>query len=392
MSINNIPYARQSITEDDIKAVTDVLRSDWLTQGPAVEIFEKKIIENTNAKYACAVNSATSALYLAYRALDFGHGDILWTSANTFAATSNAALICGGQVDFIDINGKTYNMDIECLEQKLKIARQIHALPKIVVPVHYAGQPCDIESIRNLSREYGFRIVEDASHAIGAEYKNTKTGDCQFSDITVFSFHPVKIITTGEGGCLTTNNEKLINKIKLLRSHGITSNISEMQKKPSEEIWNYQQIDLGLNYRMADINAALGSSQIDRLEKIIFKRRSLAERYDNKLADLSARITIPFQDPGVHSAFHLYPISVKVKGRPQTQRDVYKFMIENGVRVNLHYIPVYLHPYYQAMGFNSGYCPVAENFYRSALSLPMFYDLTEKEQDYVVSLLGKAVG
>lgn len=378
-----IPYGRHQISDEDIAAVTEVLRSDWLTQGQTVPRFEQAIAAYCGASHAVAVNSATSALHIACLALDLGPGDWLWTSPVTFVASANCALYCGAQVDFVDINPQTYNMSVERLAAKLEDAARNNKLPKIVVPVHLCGQSCDMEAIYALSRRYGFKIIEDASHAIGAAYQGKPIGDCRYSDITVFSFHPVKIITTGEGGMVTTNLPELADRMMRYRSHGVTNDRSLMQPRPDEQIWNYQQIDLGFNYRMTDIQAALGVSQLARLDEFIKHRHDIAAAYDRAFADLP--VLAPWQHPDTRSSYHLYPI--RIRAQDKTQRDVYSSLRKNGVGANLHYIPVYLQPYYAAMGFSEGYCPEAESYFKETISLPMYATLTKAQQAHVISVV-----
>ncbi|MDX5991190.1 UDP-4-amino-4,6-dideoxy-N-acetyl-beta-L-altrosamine transaminase [Ectopseudomonas alcaliphila] len=379
-----IPYGRQDITESDIKAVLDVLGSSHLTQGPAVPKFEQDIIRHSNAKYAIAVNSATSALHIACLAMGLGEGDWLWTTPNTFVASANCALYCGGRVDFVDINPLTYNLCPVALEQKLIKAEREGLLPKVVVPVHFAGQPCDMRSIHALSQKYGFKIIEDASHAIGGLYLNEPIGNCRYSDITVFSFHPVKIITSAEGGMAVTNSEKYAEKMALLRSHGITRTPSLMTK-PMEGSWYYQQVDLGFNYRMTDLQAALGSSQMSRLLHYVARRHELANRYNKLLAELP--LITPWQSKDGHSAYHLYVIRLKLDQIERNHGEVFEALRAREILVNLHYIPVHTQPYYQAMGFAVGDFPEAEKYYTEAISIPLFPALKESEQDYVVESL-----
>ena len=379
-----IPYGRQSVSEQDIQAVVDVLRSDFLTQGPVVPSFEASVANYCHVKHGVAVNSATSALHIACLALDLGPGDWLWTSPNTFVASANCALYCGAQVDFVDINPHTYNMCVIELERKLTEAEKLGRLPKIVVPVHFAGQSCDMVAIHALSLKYGFKIIEDASHAIGASYMQAPVGNCRFSDITVFSFHPVKIITSAEGGMALTNDVRLATRMKKLRSHGITSDPFEMEERPEAERWNYQQKELGFNYRMTELQAALGLSQMDRLDAFVARRRLLAKRYDEKLQGLD--VITPQQSVDGISAYHLYPVCVDQKTRV-TQKDLYKHFIAQGIVVNVHYIPVYLQPFYQGLGFSRGYCPVAEHYYQHCLSFPMYTSLKIQQQNSVVTKL-----
>ena len=385
-----IPYGRQDISEADIQAVVDVLRSDQLTQGPAVPVFEKSVADYCGAQHAIAVNSATSALHVACLALGVGPGDFVWTTPITFVASANCALYCGAKIDFVDIDPRTYNMSVERLTEKLEQAKKAGNLPKVVIPVHMCGQPCDMAGIHMLSQKYGFKIIEDASHAIGGKYCGEPIGNGRYSEITVFSFHPVKIVTTGEGGMLLTNNSQLAKQIRQLRTHGITGEATDMSPREPEEIWNYQQIDLGFNYRMTDIQAALGISQIQRLSEFVTQRHALAQRYDELLIDLP--VARPWQDADSYSSFHLYVIRLKLAEISKTQRNVYEALREEGVLVNVHYIPVYRHPYYEKMGFRKGYCPEAEKYYSEVLSLPMFPTLTKAQQDMVVQKIQGILG
>jgi len=387
-----IPYGRQSISQSDIDTVIGVLRSDFLTQGPWVSRFEHAVTEACKAKHGVAVNSATSALHIACLALELGPGDWLWTSPNTFVASANCALYCGAKVDFVDIDPRTYNMCPQALAEKLVAAQKAGTLPKVVVPVHLCGQPCDMASIHALSQQYGFKVVEDASHAIGAKYRMDglggdfkPVGNCQYSDITVFSFHPVKIITTAEGGMALTNDPLLANRLQRLRSHGITSDPLEIQPRPTDEIWNYQQTRLGFNYRMTDIQAALGVSQMERLQVFVEQRHCIAKRYDIELADLP--IQLPWQSPNSYSSYHLYPIRVKPDVSGISQRQLYDVLQAAGINVNLHYIPVYRHPFYEAMGFKAGYCPNSEAYFTQAISLPMYPLLSQDEQAHVIKVI-----
>lgn len=381
-----IPYGRQDINQQDIDAVVDVLQSDFLTQGPMVPAFEKSIMDGCNAKHAVAVNSATSALHIACIALGVGKGDWLWTTPNTFVASANCGLYCGAQVDFVDIDPRTYNLSVKALEEKLIIAEKEDKLPKVVIPVHFSGQPCDMTAIHALSQKYGFKIIEDASHAIGGKYKGEPIGNCCYSDITVFSFHPVKIVTTAEGGMAVTNDPKLAEQLNLLRSHGITRDESLMTK-PADGPWYYQQIELGYNYRMTDMQAALGVSQMQRLDEYVTKRHELAERYNQMLKDLP--ITLPWQSEDSYSGLHLYVIRLQLDKISKTHLEVFNGMREAGILVNLHYIPVHLQPYYQEIGFKEGQFPEAEQYYKEAISLPMFPTMTENQQNQVVSTLKK---
>lgn len=384
-----IPYGRQDISQQDIDAVALVLRSDFLTQGPCVPAFEKSVAEHCGARHAVAVNSATSALHIACLALGAGKGDSVWTTPLTFVASANCALYCGAAVDFVDIDPRTYNLCPDALARKLAQAEKEGKLPKIVIPVHLCGQPCAMDRIYALSRRYGFKIIEDASHAIGGRFQGESIGNGHYSDITIFSFHPVKIITSGEGGMALTNDDSLADRLRRLRSHGITSTPKLMQPRPPQEIWNYQQIELGFNYRMTDIQAALGLSQMQRLEEFVARRHQLAQRYDQLLADLP--LATPWQDPAGYSGFHLYVIRLNLQKIARTQRQVYDTLRTAGILVNLHYIPVYRQPYYQQMGFAAGYCPQAEQYYREALSIPLYPKLTFAEQDRVVSVLREAI-
>ncbi len=384
-----IPYGRQDISDADIQAVVDVLRSDYLTQGPTVPAFEKNIADYCGAQHAIAVNSATSALHIACLALGVGPNDVVWTTPITFVASANCALYCGAQIDFVDIDPRTYNMSVERLTEKLVQAEKAGNLPKVVIPVHLCGQPCDMAGIHALSQRYGFKIIEDASHAIGGKYQGESIGNGRYSDITVFSFHPVKIITTGDGGIVLTNNAQLAKHIRILRTHGITGDPSVMSPRVPEEIWNYQQIDLGFNYRMTDIQAALGLSQMRRLEEFVAKRHALAQRYDELLSNVP--VVRPWQHADSYSGFHLYVIRLKLAEIGKTHRQVYEALCAEGIMVNVHYIPVYRHPYYENMGFRKGYCPKAEQYYSEVISLPMFPMLTAEQQDRVVSKLRRII-
>lgn len=387
--MNNIPYGRQDINQADIDAVVAVLRADFLTQGPAVPAFEKAVADHCGAQHAVAVNSATSALHIACLALGVGSGDSVWTTPITFVASANCALYCGATVDFIDIDPRTYNLSVERLAEKLALAEKAGKLPKVVIPVHLCGQPCDMAGIHALSRQYGFRIIEDASHAIGGKYKGEPIGNGRYSDITVFSFHPVKIITTGEGGMAMTNDATLAKHMRLLRSHGITSTPADMQPRSTQEIWNYQQIDLGFNYRMTDIQAALGLSQMQRLDEFTAQRHAIAKRYDQVLSALP--VLPPWQHADSYSGYHLYVLRLKLDEINKTQRQVYDALRAVGILVNLHYIPVYRQPHYEQMGFSVGYCPQAERFYSEVISIPMYPALTWAQQDIVVQALRVAL-
>ncbi len=385
-----IRYGQQDITQADIDAVVDVLKSINLTQGPNIPAFEDAVKAATGARHAVAVNSATSALHIACLALDLGPGDWLWTTPNTFVASANCGLYCGARVDFVDIDPKTYNMDPAALEVKLREAEKEGRLPKVVVPVHIAGQPCDMETIHALGQKYGFRIIEDAAHAIGGRYKGAPIGNGRYSDITVFSFHPVKIITTGEGGMALTNDDALANRLGLYRSHGITRDAGLMTQE-MDGPWYYQQVALGFNYRMTDIQAALGVSQMNRLDTYVSRRHDIARRYGELLPDLP--VTLPWQHPDSHSAYHLYIIRLRLDEiAPITHREVFEALRAKDIMVNLHYIPVHTQPYYQQMGFRPGDYPRAEQYYREAISIPMHPSLTDEEQDFVVAALREALG
>lgn len=379
-----IPYGRQDIDDSDIASVVDVLRSDFLTQGPAVPAFEGAVSAHCGARHAVAMNSATSALHVACLALGVGPGDSVWTSPITFVASANCALYCGATVDFVDIDPQTYNMRPDRLAEMLAQAEQAGHLPKVVIPVHLCGQSCEMKAIHALSRRYGFRIIEDASHAIGGKYLGTPVGSCRFSDITVFSFHPVKIITTGEGGMATTNDPALAVKMARLRSHGITRDEAEMTHAPDGP-WYYQQLDLGFNYRMTDLQGALGLSQMRRLEEFVAHRALIARRYDEMLSGLP--LTTPFQGGDTSSAWHLYVIRLCLDRCKMAHADTFRALRAAGIGVNLHYIPVYLQPYYRNLGFEVGHCPEAERYYGEAISLPMFAAFTEDQQATVVRTL-----
>lgn len=379
-----IPYGRQDISQQDIDAVVEVLRSDWITQGPAIERFEQAVADYCGAKYAVAVSSATAALHIACLAAGLGQGDILWTSPNTFVASANCGLYCGAKVDFVDIDPNTYNLSVDKLKRKLTWAEKQGCLPKVVMPVHFAGQSCEMEQIAALSQHYGFRIIEDASHAIGGRYQGQPVGSCQFSDMAVFSFHPVKIITTGEGGMVLTNQEDLYQKLIRLRSHGITRNVKLMQGE-SHGPWYYQQLELGFNYRMTDIQAALGASQLRRLDEFVERRRFLANRYNKLLQDLP--LNLPWQHPNTESSWHLYVIRLKLDKINKTHPRVFEELHSAGIGVNLHYIPVHTQPYYQQLGFSWGDFPQAESYYQEAITLPIYYGLTQEDQDRVVMTL-----
>lgn len=384
-----IPYGRQEISEADIRSVTDVLRSDWLTQGPAVPRFEAAIAARCGAAHAVAVSSATAALHLACLALDLGPGKALWTSPNTFVASANCARYCGADVDFVDIDPRTYNMSVSALREKLEAADGNGRLPSIVVPVHFAGQSAEMHEIRALADRYGFRIIEDASHAVGGCYRNEPVGSGRYSDITVFSFHPVKIITTAEGGMALANDPDLGERLRRLRTHGITREQARMCN-PSTDAWYYEQNELGFNYRMTDLQAALGLSQQARIEEFVARRREIAAAYTQRLADLP--LVLPFQHPEAQSAWHLYVIQLDPLRSRMDRRALFARLREAGIGVNVHYIPVHTQPYYARLGFRAGQYPQAERYYSNALSLPMFPALTDSQQELVVHQLHDLLG
>ena len=384
-----IPYGRQEISEEDIEAVASVLRSDFLTQGPVVPAFEAAVANYCGARVGVAVNSATSALHIACLALGVGPGDIVWTSPITFVASANCALYCGASIDFVDIDSLTYNMSVQALEVKLESAALNGKLPKVVIPVHLAGQPCDMALIKELGERYGFKIIEDASHAIGSRYRGEPVGNCRYSDITVFSFHPVKIITTGEGGMAVTNDLKLASRLSQLRSHGITRAPQEMTQVPDGP-WYYEQIDLGFNYRMSDIQAALGLSQIARIDEFLTKRTAIARQYDELLSNMWLK------KPSLHgdscSSWHLYIVRIKRDEIRLSQKDIFERLRSFGILVNLHYIPVYRQPYFAAMGFERQYFPESEAYYSEAISLPIYPSLQDYQQTEVVKRLKSPIG
>lgn len=383
-----IPYGRQDITKADIDAVVEVLQSDFLTQGPMVPRFEKAVADHSHARHALAVNSATSALHIACLALGLGPGDWLWTSPITFVASANCGLYCGAKVDFVDIDPRTYNLCPQALECKLIEAERKGCLPKVVVPVHLCGQPCDMQAIHGLAQRFGFHVIEDASHAIGGRYQGEPIGNGRYSDITVFSFHPVKIITTAEGGMALTNNDALASRMALLRSHGITRDPALMTHPPDGP-WYYQQVDLGFNYRMTDVQAALGVSQMTRLDTYIERRHALASRYDRLLDKLP--VTTPWQHLDGYSGLHLYVIRLQLDKIEVSHRQVFESLREQGIGVNLHYIPVHTQPFYQGLKFTTGQFPESERYYAEAISLPMYTGLTESQQDQVIEALRKAI-
>jgi UDP-4-amino-4,6-dideoxy-N-acetyl-beta-L-altrosamine transaminase len=379
-----VPYGRQDIDSADIDAVVDVLRSDFLTQGPMVPAFEHDMAQYCGTPYAIAVNSATSALHIACLALGVDKGDVVWTSPISFVASANCALYCGADVDFVDIDPDTYNLSVDRLSEKLAEAEKNGCLPKVVIPVHVCGQPCDVAGLRALGQRYGFKIIEDASHAVGGRYRGEPIGNCRYSDITVFSFHPVKIITTGEGGMALTKDADLARRMQLLRSHGVTREPEEMTDD-AHGPWYYQQIALGFNYRMTDMQAALGRSQMRRLDAFVAKRHERARRYDEKLAALP--VITPWQHPEGYSAFHLYVIRLKREETSASRRAVFEGLRAAGIGVNVHYIPIHTQPYYRQLGFRVGDYPEAERYYGEAISLPLFPGLSDEQQDRVVSAL-----
>ncbi|WP_420335136.1 UDP-4-amino-4,6-dideoxy-N-acetyl-beta-L-altrosamine transaminase [Roseibium sp.] len=378
-----LPYGRQSVDDDDIAAVVSVLKSDFLTQGPVVPAFENAVAKKVDAGFGVAANSATSALHVAVQSLGVGPGDRVWTSPITFVASANCARYCGADVDFVDIDPDTFNMSADALEHKLKDAERNSTLPKVIVPVHMCGQSPDMQRIAGLAKTYGIKVVEDASHAIGARYLNEPVGRCKFSDITVFSFHPVKIITSGEGGLAVTNDPSLAEKMSRLRSHGITRDAEKMTK-PADGPWYYQQLELGFNYRMTELQAALGISQLEKLDHFVARRHELARRYDERLEALP--LVRPHQHEDSFSAFHLYVVRLQTDDA-DLHRTVFEKLREQGIGVNLHYIPVHLQPYYEALGFRHGDYPEAERYYRQAITLPLFPGMSEQDQDDVIRVL-----
>ncbi len=369
-----IPYARQSVDESDIQAVAQVLRSDFLTQGPVVPQFEDAVASYCGATYAVAVSSGTAALHIAARALGLGPGGLLWTSPNSFVASANCALYCGADVDFVDIDPRTFCMSVSALEEKLTAARATGRLPDVVVTVDFAGQPCDMKAIARLRAEYGFKIVEDASHAVGALYNEERAGSGRYADVTVFSFHPVKIVTTAEGGMALTNDPDLADTMQLLRSHGITRDARKMESARAP--WEYEQLDLGFNYRLTEIQAALGLQQMQRIDAFIERRRAIAARYARAFE--SPGVTVQEEPAFARSAYHLYAVQVPDRA------GMYERLRASGIAPNVHYMPIYTQPYYRAMGFQTGYCPNAERYYEHAISLPMYAGLDEAQQERVI--------
>jgi len=381
-----IPYGKQSISDDDIAEVVRVLKSDFLTQGPSVTAFEQAIAEKVGAQFAIAGNSATSILHLACLALGVGVGDRVWTSPNTFIASANCARYCGAEVDFVDIDPRTYNLSAEKLEEKLISAKRLNTLPKVVIPVHFAGQSCDMEAIHRLSQEYGFAIIEDASHAIGGQYQDHPIGDCRYSDICVFSFHPVKIITSAEGGMALTNNANIARLLRTYANQGITKDPQYLIQNVGD--WYYEQHTLGFNYRMTEMQAALGLSQLSRLDQFIEKRHQQFKYYEKLLKDFP--ITLPFQAEDSHSSLHVYPILLPEHNKA-ARKGVFEVLRHAGIGTQVHYIPVHTQPYYQALGFQLGDFPVAEDYYSRTLSLPLFADLTTAQQERVALILKHAL-
>ncbi len=383
-----IPYGRHDISQQDVEAVIEVLQSEFLTQGPKVPEFERSVGEYCQVDHAIAVNSATSALHIACLALGVSNKDLVWTSPITYVATANSARYCGADVDFVDIDPLTFNISVERLENKLEQASVKGKLPKVVIPVHMCGQSCDMAAIGRLAQKYGFSVIEDASHAIGGKYRGSAIGECKYSDITVFSFHPVKIITTAEGGIAVTNNEKLAHRMSLFRSNGVTKN-EDYYVSATEGPWYYQQIELGYNYRMTDIQAALGLSQMTRLDDYINRRHELAQRYFGLLGDLPIRL--PHQNEDTFSSFHLYVIRLDLENIGKSRKTVFTTLRELGIGVNVHYIPVHKQPYYMKLENEYDNLPEAEQYYREAMSIPIFPQMTAKQQDKVIEAVQKAV-
>lgn len=384
-----IPYGRQNINPADIQAVIDVLKSDFITQGPAIERFEKTVADYCGSRFAVAVGNATEALHIACLALDLGAGDLLWTAPNTFVASANCGRYCGADVDFVDVDPQTYILSVSALERKLQAAKAAGLrLPKVVIPVQFAGQCAEMDRLAQLAQAYGFSLIEDAAHGIGGKYKGKPIGSCAYSEMTVFSFHPVKIITTGEGGLITTNRDDLYQKLIRLRSHGITRDERFMKNTP-EGPWYYEQVELGFNYRMTDMQAALGNSQMARLDEFVARRHELARRYDQLLADLP--VICPHQHGDSDSALHLYPIQLDGRKTDKSRKVVFETLRQAGIGVNVHYMPVYWQPYYRDLGFKAGHCPNAEAYYAQAITLPLYYDLTFEQQDLVVETLRNAL-
>lgn len=384
-----IPYGRQNVDEEDIDAVVKVLRSNWWTQGPTVSQFEEAVASYCGAKYAVAACNATAALHMACLALEVGTNDIVWTSPNTFLASANCARFCGADVDFVDIDPKTYNMSIEKLEEKLLLAKSQGKLPKVVIPVHFSGQSCDMAAIKRLADKYNFSIIEDASHCIGGEYMDEKIGSCRYSDITIFSFHPVKIIATAEGGMALTNSSKLSSRMQLYRSHGMTRDKNIITPPDDAGEWYYEQVALGYNYRITDIQCALGISQLKKIDKFVEERRNIVSKYNELLKDLP--LILPQEIGSSNSAWHLYVVQIDPQKTNKTRLEIFNKLKAANIGVNVHYIPVYLQPYYKQLGFVEGYCPNSEVYYSRAITLPLFPGLTDTDIEYIVESLKKAV-
>jgi UDP-4-amino-4,6-dideoxy-N-acetyl-beta-L-altrosamine transaminase len=383
-----IPYGKQSISDEDIRAVVEVLKSDFLTQGPVIDRFEAAVAEACGAKYAVAVANGTASLHVACLAARVGPGDLVWTSPVTFVASANCARYCGADVDFVDIDPATFNLSLSALEEKLAAAKHAGRLPKMLVPVHLGGQSCDMEAIRRLTRPHGILILEDAAHAFGGSHRGKAVGACEFSDMASFSFHPVKIVTTCEGGVVTTNSDELNQRLRMLRTHGITRD-EKLMRGDSDGGWYYQMLELGFNYRISDVHAALGLSQMSRLQEFVRRRNQLAARYREKLAGLPLKLQAP--QPDTVSAYHLALIKLDLAAIGRSHREVYDRMRASGIGVNLHYIPVHLQPYYADLGFRRGQFPQAEAYYDGAMTLPLHYGLTDEEQDRVVEALKAAI-
>jgi len=379
-----IPYARQSIDQSDISAVVEVLQSDWLTQGPLVERFEQAIAQRCGAGHAVAICNATAGLHLACLAAGLGSGDWLWTSPISFVASANCGRYCGASVDFVDIDPYTWTIDAAALALKLEQADRQGRLPKVVVAVAFAGQSADMRTIKALAHQYGFTLIEDAAHAVGARYAGVAVGSGEFADMTVFSFHPVKIITSAEGGMVLTNRADLAQRLRLLRGHGVTRDSGQMTEE-SHGAWYYQQLELGFNYRITDLQAALGLSQLARLDDFLVRRQALAARYQQLLAGLPVGVQAPQAE--AESAWHLFVVRLQGDNLQRSHREVFDGMRAAGVGVNLHYIPIHLQPYYRELGFKPGDFPQAEAYYAGALSLPMYPGLSDAQQDHVVDSL-----
>ncbi|MDP9110600.1 MAG: UDP-4-amino-4,6-dideoxy-N-acetyl-beta-L-altrosamine transaminase, partial [Candidatus Eremiobacteraeota bacterium] len=371
----------------DLEAVRQVLRSDFLTQGPQIEAFERAVAEFCGAPHAVAFCNATAALHVGCLSLGVGPGDLVWTSPISFVASANCARYCGADVDFVDVDARTYNMSAAALERKLETARKAGRLPKVVVTVDFGGQPGELQAIAALRERFGFKIIEDASHAIGASYKGKRIGDGALADVTVFSFHPVKIVTTGEGGMALTADPETARRLRLLRSHGVTRDPAWMAEGPHEP-WEYEQIDLGFNYRLTDIAAALGIAQLGRIEEFLKRRREIAAIYDAGLSGLA--VTVPWQHPDTQSAYHLYVVRIRPDAQ-RSRRQVYDGLLSRGIAPNVHYMPIHLQPYYRKQGFAAGMFPQAEAYYREALSLPMYPGLTAPQQQQVIAALGESL-